>query len=149
MITSAYDFYIKTSTSGTALMTNGIDCFKLIIINVITPVNKFPSESAPTSFPRWYCTSFCKCIVLIKVCKFVLRYNLTKASNVKDLQNSLVYQQVFKMYFLEFIWNVTRNVSCFLKISYIIWKVLQHRLSFRTAITSVTKPFCQWNRWRI
>ena len=46
--------------SGIAFMTKGIDFFKLFIMNVITPLYKFPSLSAPTSFPSWYCKSFCK-----------------------------------------------------------------------------------------
>ena len=37
-------------TSGIALMTNGIDSFKLFIINIITPLNKFLSESTPTIY---------------------------------------------------------------------------------------------------
>ena len=38
-------------------------------------------------------------MVLIKVCKLVLRYNMIKARNVKDLQNTLVYQQAFENVF--------------------------------------------------
>ena len=38
------------------------DCFKLFIINVITLLNKFLSESIPTTLPPWYCASFCKYI---------------------------------------------------------------------------------------